>query len=299
MLDMPTTTLGTVPNDSDLYFETELRPLYSGVYRYGEREYHRAGKSVGVFRTDTDQYLGHHKENSYTLVDNKTFFGGIENALFHKFGDIPIKRKDLTSFNGARCTREWIFPTLTTELKAGSSVSTINFRSIGRNCFDGSSRCQIITGEIDEYCSNGMISGSYDTSSRKRTSGFDLTNLLSSVDHALEHYDSSVKVYQKWAESQIMVPYVKTFFESLKGVGERKADKFMDQYAKEAANRGQNLWAVVSALTAYASHSSERFPTRDTGNNHWNETLLTRQFEVQKWLSSQAFRHLEQHAALV
>jgi hypothetical protein len=290
---------------TSLMFNTEMRDLYSNERHpdlYGEFITKRASDYQGVFRTDTDDCLGIFKENSYTLVQNDQFFSGIEDQLTDYFDPIvmdTMKVKDSASHHGAVSIREYHFPSLAKTIETNRHKTSLNFRVIGWNCFDGSSRCKIIIGNIDTFCSNGLISGDYDTSSQKRTSGFDLRSFIGKVSTGLVRFDSDITKFQRYAESTVLTPYVNDFFNNLKGISERNAERLQSQYMDEVSVRGNNLWAVVSTLTNYASHFDGRFPTRNTGNNHDGVTSFNRQAQVGRWLNSDTFKTLERHAVAV
>ena len=291
--------------NTDLMFNTEMRNLYcftDDKHEIGETITKKASDYQGVFRTDTDDCLGIFKENSYTLVQNDHFFSGIEDQLTDYFDPIvmdTLEVKDSASHQGAVSIREYHFPSLAKTIETNRHKTSLNFRVIGWNCFDGSSRCKIIIGNIDTFCSNGLISGDYDTSSQKRTSGFDLKSFIGNVSKGLVRFNSDIEKYQRYAETTILTPYVNDFFNNLKGISERNAERLQDQYKEEISIRGNNLWAVVSTLTNYASHFDGRFPTRNTGNNHDGVTSFNRQAQVGRWLNSETFKTLERHSVSV
>lgn len=285
--------------DSSLYFNTELKPLYA-YDSYDQIV--QAGKFQGVVRTDTNDCLGVFKEDSYTLVKNTDFFTGIEDQLIDYFDPIvvdSIEVNDHISHNGASSIREYRFPTISKSIESDRHKTSLTFRVIGWNCFDGSSRCRIVVGNVDMFCTNGMITGDYDASSKKRTSGFSLMNFLNNVTTGIKRFEDDVLRYQSYAETKVLTPYVHSFFENLSGVSERNVKRLQEQYQEEMSIRGNNLWAVVSTLTNYASHTDGRFPTRNTGNNHDGVTSFNRQTQVNKWLNSDAMRHLQRNSVMV
>lgn len=144
-----------------------------------------------------------------------------------------------------------------------------------------------------------MITGDYDASSKKRTSGFSLMNFLNNVTTGIKRFEADVLRYQSYAETKVLTPFVHSFFENLSGVSERNVKRLQEQYQEEMSIRGNNLWAVVSTLTNYASHTDGRFPTRNTGNNHDGVTSFNRQTQVNKWLNSDAMRHLQRNSVMV
>ena len=289
-------------HESPLWFTTEMRDLYSHESHpdlYGEFDTHRAGTYQGVFRTDNDKCLGVFKDGSYTLVNNYQFYRGIEEQLINFFDPSVLdlcKIEDTSSWGGAVCIRQYLFPNLEREIVSDRHSTSLTFRVIGWNCFDGSSKCRLIFGNIDSFCSNGLISGDYDQSSKKRTSGFDLTNFVGQLEKGILKYENDVSRYQTYAETKVLTPYVSEFFETLSGMSERNAKRLQDQYLEEASIRGNNLWAVVSTLTNYASHTDGRFPVRNTGNDHHGVTSYNRQSQVNKWLNSPQFVRLQNHS---
>ena len=290
----------------EVFFETRMEPLYAATpleNRMFPNEYcpedlevgPRAGSFSGVFRNDNDNCLGVHKEGSYTLVNNRPYFEGIQEKLIEYFSAdqlLKVKIKDSVSHLGSSVIREYIFESINSTIESDRHSTTLTFRVIAWNCFDGSTKATVIFGNIDSFCTNGLISGQYQASSRKRTSGFVLDTFMSRMDSGLEQYEKEMIQLQKYAETPILIPYVSEFFEKLSGVSSRNAERLNQQFLEELSTRGPNLWAVVSTLTNYASHTDGLFPVRDTGNSHEGVTLLNRQSEVGKWLNSKAWSNL-------
>jgi len=314
---MPLDNFSTVVNNplfpvnEDLFFETRMEPVYALVkddtgyivdpttnrYSVGPR----AGEFSGVFRNDTDDCLGMHKHGSYTLVNNKPFFQGIEEKLTEYFTEDElhgVKVKDSISHSGSSCIREYRFNNIKHVIETKKHSTEVSFRVIGWNCFDGSTKATIVYGNIDSFCTNGLISGQYEATSRKRTSGFHLEDFVKRMDSGLEQYAVEMKKLQRYAETIISMRLAIEFFVTLK-TSERNKERLQEQFAVEAATRGQNLWAVVSTLTNYASHTDGRFPIRNTGSNHEGVTLLTRQAQVNKWLGSKQWDTLCNQATLL
>jgi hypothetical protein len=118
------------------------------------------------------------------------------------------------------------------------------------------------------------------------------------MNSGLEQYAVEMKKLQRYAETIISMSLAMEFFITLK-TSERNRERLQQRFAIEAAIRGQNLWAVVSTLTNYASHTNGLFPVRNTGNSHEGVTLMTRQAQVNKWLGGKQWDSLCNQAALV
>ena len=73
----------------------------------------------------------------------------------------------------------------------------------------------------------------------------------------------------------------------------RKVSNVMAQFEAEAAERGRTVWALYSALTNYASHNSERFGVRNSGNvDNTAVTLDGREREVARIVDGDAFQRV-------
>ena len=314
---MPLDNFSTVVNNplfpvnEDLFFETRMEPVYARVkddtgyivdptlnrYVLGPR----AGEFSAVYRNDTDDCLGMHKEGSYTLVNNKPFFTGIEEKLTEYFTEDElhgVKIKDSISHSGSSCIREYRFNNIKHVIETKKHSTDVSFRVIGWNCFDGSTKATIVYGNIDSFCTNGLISGQDEATSRKRTSGFFLDGFVQRMEKGLEQYAVEMKKLQRYAETIISMRLAIEFFITLK-TSDRNKERLQQRFAIEAATRGQNLWAVVSTLTNYASHTDGLFPVRDTGNSHEGVTLMTRQAQVNKWLGGKQWDSLCNQATLL
>jgi hypothetical protein len=301
MLDQPivTTTKQPIetyfPKNDDIFFDVQTLPLYGkgespdDYETYNQSNYYSADTLVGTFRKDTKTFLGGtFQTNGYTLVQNEDFFSPIEAQLYDYFNAETLgalRIRDHVAYAGSVVAREYMFPNLKHEITTTSGhKSEIIFRIIGRNCFDGSSKLVVYYGNIDMFCMNGMILGNFATHDAKRTSRFDLGNFINKVTTGIEQSEYAVNQLQEYAQLNTTIPYVREFFERLK-VSDRQLERLEQQHLEEISVRGNNIWAVVSTLTNYASHVDGRFSTRSTKNDHESATIYNRQAQVAKWLA--------------
>jgi hypothetical protein len=291
----------TMQGDSKIFFPVVLRDLFAEkkVYNHDtdtvELEKLPASRQVGVFRTDTDDHLGSHtSRDTYTLVDNHELIVMVEEKIREYFNyDVldQVEILDHIAFNGSTCMREYRFPRIKTTITTNRHQTEVIFRVIVVNNYDGKQKLKVIVGNIDTFCSNGIITGDYAITGKKRTSGLSLGNFGSILKQSFEHYMSSVRAYQGWAETTVDPHTVESFFNSL-NIPERRAENLFWQFTEEASVRGLNLWSVVSAMTQYGSHDSERFGLRNTNSDHSSVSLLKRQTDVTKWINSSNFKAL-------
>ena len=275
------------PNNDDLFFGTETEPLK------GNLSHRPTGRWEGIYRTDNGECLGVHKD-TYTLVQNRDFFNGVEEKLMEYFEPDKLQNivvKDTIGRGGAASIREYRFNKIKTYIQTERHSTSLLFRVIGWNCFDGSAKARIVFGNIDTFCTNGQITGEYQATSAKRSSRFEVKGFINRMEKGLTEYSHNMKMLQRYADTPTSLPYVTEFFDSLIGKGtnnisERTSTRLTEQYVDvEAPTRGSNLWAVVSTLTTYSSYA-DMVPVRNTGTDHAGVTLLERQSKVNKWLGS-------------
>jgi hypothetical protein len=75
---------------------------------------------------------------------------------------------------------------------------------------------------------------------------------------------------------------------------DRKSEKMFGLYNQEASVRGENVWALYSAFTNYASYADERngFNLRDTGKDTQAVSMFQRENKVSQWIESPVFKEL-------
>jgi len=235
----------------------------------------------------------------YRVVENEEILMPLQEQMIKYFDTEVINNieiKDTILHNGAVCWAEYIFPNLTGEVETKTGHKTsFKLRYIAKNTFDGSAALILYSGDIDMFCTNGLISGSYDVTRKRHTKNFNVDGFMNIFDKSVERYKEQVEKYQVWADTQLKdkaTEKVKELFRKLTDAPDDPkksntlSDRLLDQFRIEKVNRGNNLFAVSSALTAYSSHDSGRFPLTKVGNQN---TLLKRQEKVGKWMSSKVW----------
>lgn len=231
--------------------------------------------------------------SKYTAVTNRDLFSKVEGALAQVLNPGQLRGvqvKDSMAGNGAFCERQYVFP----NFKVGVGRTEVGYRVVARNSFDGGSPVQLVMGAIDFICSNGLISGVFDLVSKRHTSGLtigvdDIANRLG-ADAA--SWVERTRRLQQWAETPVDMKTVGDVVRALPGISERRAEAILDRVVTEVMDRGENVWAVYSALTYYSSHDSSQFAVRRTGNDNVASTLAKRGEEVSGWVQSKSFQSL-------
>ena len=182
-------------------------------------------------------------------------------------------------------------PNMRSRVTTDRHSTDIGSRIIALHGIDGSCSNMVWFGAIDFFCTNGMITGKYDSIKKKNTSRFSLDMFIKELKQNATSFYDNVGMFQGWAETDFSRLDVKDLIERIVR-SDRKALKMWELYNKEAATRGRNKWALYSAFTNYASYADEKngFRLRETGNDTVGETMWKREQEVAQWVDSAAFQ---------
>jgi hypothetical protein len=237
---------------------------------------------------------------TYKLIHNKELFGHIESTLCKKMQPDAldgVQVHDKVSGFGRVCMREYVFPNIKCRLTGGirhhRAVSEIAFRLIVQNGYGGSA-LRIHAGAIDFYCTNGMISGEYQSTYHKHTAGLVVSGIDATVERALDTFANSHQKWTRWVDTPVGHEQAMQLFRDL-ATSDKLRDNLSQQYLRDRDERGDNLWAVYSTLTYYASHNDGDFKLRNTveAQDTVASTMLQRELTVAKWITTDAWRKLE------
>lgn len=287
------------PAESPLYFHAAERPLY---WRDRFGGYHESPDHKQIVRTSDNGPLPLAVvSKSYKVLQNADLFNALDAEIIDKIPHDKLQNvviKDSLSYDGALSVREMIFEDMRTHIEGrGGHNTSVAFRAIIINGF-GQSAVKIIVGAIDFFCSNGMIIGVTDRVVRRHTSGLSVDPLVRYITGNISIYEKNAQQWCKWAKHGVAMDDVRGFFGALvedEYVSARLAEKLLDRYVMyDRRERGDTLWALLSTLTYYASHSDARsgFAVRETGKDHATATLLKRGEDVKRIVSSNYFQRL-------
>jgi len=208
-----------------------------------------------------------------------------------KFKDMEIS--DSMSHGSAVRSRKYTFPAFSKPIETRKHQTEVALTVALVQSYDGSTSNGFVTGLLDFFCTNGMISGDYTKGNKRHTSGFNLTNFILDMDKVVRDFYKDIQRYQVMASTDIMVTQAEATIEALPGMSEKMQKRMKDQYLTEVSTRGSNVWALASALTYYSSHNSEEFPIKGSAtNDNVARSLLDRSRQVNKWMNSGAFQRL-------
>ena len=156
---------------------------------------------------------------------------------------------------------------------------------------DGSCSNQVYFGAIDSFCTNGQITGEWDKVRRKNTSNFNLDRFIDDLKVAGLEFETTARRQQEWLNTPLNAQ-----LEDIQKIvkSDKKAEKMFELYKQEQSSRGDNVFALYSAFTNYASYADDRngFSLKNTGNDTASISMWQREHEVAKWVSSNEFERL-------
>jgi len=208
-----------------------------------------------------------------------------------KFKDMEIS--DSMSHGSAIRSRKYTFPAFAKPIETRKHQTDVALTVALIQSYDGSTSNGFVTGLLDFFCTNGMISGDYTKGNKRHTSGFNLSNFILDMDKVVRDFYKDIQRYQVMASTDIRIPQAEAVLEALPGMSEKMQERMKDQYLTEVSTRGSNVWALASALTYYSSHNSEEFPVKGSASNdNVAKSLLDRSRRVSNWMNSAPFQNL-------
>jgi len=234
---------------------------------------------------------------SATARNHAEFYNRVWDTIVEDLSQEDLQDKTY-KFKSAR-NKGWsmldvTFPNVKTTVRTKKHETEIAFRMIAVHAIDGTASPATWFGGIDTFCTNGQITGDWDMVRKKNTSGFTVENFMRELRVAKTNFDLQGKRLQSWADTNLSDSlYVSEAINKIVK-SERKSRKLHDLFLSERATRGNNLFALYSAFTNYASYADERngFTLRNTGNDTKAVSMLAREQEVSKWVSSPEFLEL-------
>ena len=230
----------------------------------------------------------------YKLIHNRELFTAVEDAIlsvvpYDQIEDVQVK--DKVSGWGKVCFREYVFPSIRRRLV--NTVGDIGFRIIVQNGYGGSA-LRIHAGAIDFFCTNGMVRGEYMATYRRHTSQVVGGNLVPTVNAALAEYTIALDEWDQWSKKPVKHEKAMALFKAIAS-SEKIYDGLSDQFLRERETRGNNLWAVYSTLTYYASHPEGMFTLRKSVEeaDSLASTMLRHELDVVKWTATPEWKEME------
>jgi len=230
----------------------------------------------------------------FTCASHGDFFRNVmgevtENLSSYETDNANIAWRD--AHNNGWAMMDMTLPNVKAKITTPKHETEISQRIIALHGVDGTCSNTVLFGAIDFFCTNGMVRGEHDKVRRKNTSGFNLERFIYQLSRSKQDFYAQSNQLQEWANKSLFVGDVKAMLESLdKG----KAKRMLELYNQEAGVRGNNVFALYSAFTNYASYADERngFKLANTGKDTNAVNMWEREQKVTRWVESKQFKEL-------
>ena len=277
--------------DREIFFNVYEQPVVSRDHR------HMAEDKKMLTRTtpDGDVYLNV-VNSGYRVVENAEVLEPLQRQMINYFDPLvleDVKIKDTISANGNVCYAEYLFPRLKHGIETSTGHKTeFGLRFVMKNTFDGKGSVTMWSGLIDFFCTNGTVMGQYDVTRKRHSRNFNTDGFINAFEMSMTSHKRAVERYQHYADTKVgSSTKVQQLFDKLTKTNRQDqkrsgglSDRLFAQWMDEVRERGNNLFAVQSAMTHYASHGDDgRFDLTKAGDGG---TLYKRGDEVTKWLRS-------------
>ena len=136
----------------------------------------RFHKAKYVVNEATDEILGI-VGKTFNCASHLQFFEGVQETMCETLSDQDLSSVDVqwrSARGNAWAMMDLRLNNVVAKIANDKCQTTINPRIVARHGIDGSCSNQVYFGSIDTFCTNGMISGTYDTVKRKNSSRFDM-----------------------------------------------------------------------------------------------------------------------------
>jgi len=248
-----------------------------------------------VINQETDEVIGI-VGNNFKCSTHQEFTDTFTKPLFSKLSTHDIDGMECnisTARNNGFMMLDLNFPTTKTTITTDTMAQKVGLRIVALHGVDGLCSNQVYFGAIDFFCTNGQITGEHDKIRKKNTSGFSIGGFLREIENMDFDFKRHTTKLQEWASTPLNYINVRDMLHSLMK-SERKGDKMLGLYGREASRRGHNLYALYSAFTNYSTYADEHngFKERNTGKDTKAVTMWKREEEVSKWVSSPQFKAL-------
>lgn len=279
----------------EIFFNVYEQPVISRDHR------HMAEDKKMLTRTtpDGDVYLNV-VNSGYRVVENAEILEPLQHQMINYFDPLvleDVKIKDTISANGNVCYAEYVFPKLKHSIETPTGHRTeFGLRFVMKNTFDGKGSVTMWSGLIDFFCTNGTVMGQYDITRKRHSRNFNTDGFINAFEMSMNSHRQTVEKYQRYADAKVgSSTKVQQLFDKLTKTNRQDqkrsgglSDRLFSQWIDEVRVRGNNLFAVQSALTHYASHGDDgRFDLTKAGDGG---TLYKRGDEVTKWLRSNTWK---------
>lgn len=237
----------------DIFFPVVERPI---VWMDKHNNPHPTGRKALVAALNDKPKLINIVKDGYKLIHNSTVMEEVLEATKHY-------KVDIKTYCDPNLGRSF-FDVRFRERSYDIGGYPLQFRSIFWNGYGGASLgCYI--GAIYAFCTNGMISGEYETNRRRHTVNAEVSLLRDWINNGMQQYD---KQYHHWLEYHKTPITYEQCEEMFKDVDDRRAVEMMRLVVtKYEPQFGLNVWSAYNAMTDVYTHF-QNYRLRKTSNDN-------------------------------
>lgn len=164
------------------------------------------------------------------------------------------------------------------DVKCFLGGSAINFRAIFWNGYAGAS-LGVYAGGINAFCTNGMISGVYETTWKRHTKGLTVDVVKLWLEDAIACFHRQTVMWEKYCNMHISTDNAVELFETFDN---RRTDDLMELFStKYVPQYGQTVWAALNCMTDVATHF-EQYKKRKVTSGNASSTMFSKLIRAEK-----------------
>ena len=187
-----------------------------------------------VINATTGEYVGI-VGNSFNCASHGDFYRQVYDTVTEELSQselLDAKFKWRTARNGGWSMLDITLPNMVTRIETEQHTTEIGNRIIALHGIDGTCSNQVFFGQIDFFCTNGMIRGEYDKVKRKNTANFSLDGFIYELTRSRRDFYQEAAKMQVWAETKTSGSTVLSLLEDMLSSKE-KAEKMYHLYLHE------------------------------------------------------------------
>lgn len=231
---------------------------------------------------------------TYNLVQNVELYTHIENEIIQRIHSDQLRDVNIIdrgAQHGRTTWREYHFPSIARRIGNSDHQTNLGFRVVVKNGYGGSA-LHLYYGAIDFFCTNGVICGTFTSEYRRHTKGLEIAGLAKGLDDALLQFDVMASKLSSWANVKVTNQQAMNLLRAIAS-SPRQFEKLNEQWLEERENRGDNKFALYSALTYYSSHSEGNFKVRENEeHDSFANVMHERELRVASWAEHKEFKEL-------
>ncbi len=267
----------------NFYFPVKLAPVKALVKNRSVKSHYSA-----IVRTDTDQVLGICRTRRYKLISNEEAFSAIDRSLQQSTLDLNgLQVQDTMAYHGAVSIRTYSLPEYHRSVAKVGDVVELRLQCI--NSFNLAASFMVNITALRLVCRNGLVipHGSMKLAMR-HTNRLDIDALAQGLSQTLEVFDHQVKHWRKWSTIPITESDVDRVLKTFPQINPKLHQRLKSLYQTEVAELGETLYALLNALTFYASHEE----VRTSASANKASIILQRENKVRAVINTPTWRHL-------